>query len=85
MDKIPSNTKKATKNGIEIQNHLNRIYEEMLSETFRAEFELLKEKTQAQPMSCMACGCENTEIIWSDNYSGFRGMCIRCMCNWPES
>lgn len=41
--------------------------------------------TQIHATECMACGSPVTYIIWSESYSGYRGKCIACDHNWPES
>ena len=75
-----------TVNGIEIQRHLEKIYEDLLSETFGAKVQSMEpKKFEEQTIPCMVCGSPKTYISWSRNYSGYRGRCIACEHNWPES
>jgi Zn ribbon nucleic-acid-binding protein len=37
------------------------------------------------PTACQSCGFSDTLIIWSEKYSGDRGVCVSCEHNWPES
>ena len=72
-----------TANGIAIQKHLGKIYEDLISEMFGAKEELMKSQNQIMP--CMSCESLDTYLIWSHNYSGYRGVCDACEVNWPES
>ncbi len=42
-------------------------------------------KSEIDVMPCMSCASPDTYLIWSDNYSGYRGICDICESNWPES
>ena len=75
----------ATTNGEEIQSHLENIYDELISNMFDNEIENQKTNSHKQATECMGCGSPVTYIIWSKSYSGYRGKCMVCNHNWPES
>ena len=83
MSPIIANMESGTMNGIQILTHLDQIYKDLISETYgkKNEDELGAEYTTA----CMGCGSPVTYIIWSEKYSGYRGKCMNCNHNWPES
>ncbi len=36
-------------------------------------------------ISCGSCDKRSAVIIWDNRYAGYRGQCILCENNWPES
>ena len=75
-----------TVNGIAIQRHLEEIYKNLISETFGARAQYVESKKfEEQTVPCMVCGSPKTYIMWCKGYSGYRGRCISCKHNWPES
>jgi len=75
-----------SRNGIEIQKYLENFYEEWISKTFETkEIQTESEKFKEETMPCMVCGSPNIHISWDRNYSGYRGNCMACKNNWPES
>jgi len=36
-------------------------------------------------ITCGVCEKKSAIIIWDNRYSGFRGYCLICKNNWPES
>jgi len=34
---------------------------------------------------CQSCRLEKAVIYWNQKYQGYRGFCIVCGNNWPES
>jgi hypothetical protein len=74
-----------TVNGVAIQKHLEIIYEELISETFGRREKQVRDQIREMATPCMACDSPVTYIIWSKKYSGYRGECVACNHNWPES
>ena len=72
-----------TTNGIAIQKHLEAVYSDLISEMFGAKEKQMESENQIMP--CMSCKSHDTYLIWSENYSGYRGVCDICESNWPES
>jgi len=83
MKKVIPQNKTVIKNGIGILTHLEKIYEELISESF-GKNKIVK-NPQGQILPCMVCGNPDTFMIWSENYSGYRGICDMCEYDWPES
>jgi len=38
-----------------------------------------------EPFHCMSCGSTNTIKVFDPRYNGYRGHCLDCGGNWPES
>ena len=38
-----------------------------------------------QKLDCYTCNKKSAVLLWTEKYSGFRGICKRCGNNWPES
>ena len=36
-------------------------------------------------ISCNSCEQKSGRLLWDDRYDGYRGFCIKCEGNWPES
>ena len=72
-----------SRNGIEIQKHLENVYEEWISKT--KEIQIESAKIEEETIPCMVCGSSNIHTYWDRNYSGYRGTCMACKNNWPES
>lgn len=72
-----------TKKGVEIQDHLEKIYSDIILETFGKRS--IADTEEVESISCQACGFSKTYITWSVKYSGYRGFCVTCKHNWPES
>lgn len=83
MKKVFPQNKTETKIGIIILAHLEKIYEELISETFGKNKKV--KNPQGRILPCMVCENTNTYMIWSENYSGYRGICDICEYDWPES
>lgn len=72
--------------GYEIQKHLEKVYEDFIMDGFgRKVKQLSLDKIPKIAIPCMSCESKETYIVWSENYSGYRGMCDACKHNWPES
>ena len=39
----------------------------------------------SKKLLCNVCEKKSALLIWDDRYSGFRGTCLVCGSNWPES
>ena len=75
-----------TRNGIEIEMHLEKCYEDFILKTFETKGKPIEsEKLEEQTIPCGGCGSLKIHIVWDRNYSGYRGNCIICKNNWPES
>lgn len=77
--------KDQARRGIEIQNHLEKIYSDVVFETFGKQVIDIVDTYETESTDCQACGYPETRIVWSEKYSGERGICIACHHNWPES
>ena len=76
-----------TERGIEIQDHLENTYYDIILETFGKNPKIISDADaeEIQSTSCKACGFSRTWVMWSTKYSGYRGFCMSCKHNWPES
>ena len=36
-------------------------------------------------MMCNSCEKYSAVLFWDDRYNGYRGKCVSCKGNWPES
>jgi len=74
----------STVKGTEIQEHLEKIYDDLILETYGVRVKQIESDVEKQN-NCLACGFSETRVIWSERYSGYRGICNSCKHNWPES
>ncbi len=40
---------------------------------------------ESKKIFCNTCAKKSAFVIWDERYSGYRGVCIFCGGNWPES
>jgi len=40
---------------------------------------------KTQTITCNSCGKDSARLFWDQRYNGYRGMCMLCEGNWPES
>ena len=59
---------------------------ELLESTNRSDkSDFLRTSEYITDETCMACGDDKVYVYKSTKYTGYRGICITCKNNWPES
>ena len=38
-----------------------------------------------QLIACPVCQTDSGSLSWDARYNGYRGTCVLCGCDWPES